>query len=166
VSDRSSLAATFTSARQCTSVVAVVPPHMPAFLLVGSTARKKAPCPPTPVSLYFAELSPGSRRTIAQGLRHACRFWGGGDPDTFLWHRLRVEQMVALRGRPRHTPGPEHRQQSWQRSRASGGPRGRSCGPYTGLTRPRAGPGRRRRGGGRAPPAHRVPAAARARPLV
>jgi integrase len=51
----------------------------------------------SPVALYLAELSPGSRRTMAFALRSACQTWGGTAPGTFLWHRVRVEQVVRLR---------------------------------------------------------------------
>jgi hypothetical protein len=39
---------------------------------------------PNPVSMYLAELSPGSRRTMQFGLGVACRFFGGLLP---LWQR-------------------------------------------------------------------------------
>jgi integrase len=52
---------------------------------------------PSPVSMYLAELSPGSWRTMRFGLGVACRFFGGCDPDTFLWHRVRADQISGLR---------------------------------------------------------------------
>jgi integrase len=52
---------------------------------------------PNPVSLYLADLAPGSRRTMRFGLGVACRFFGGNDPCTFLWHKVRVDQVSALR---------------------------------------------------------------------
>ena len=50
-----------------------------------------------PVALYLAELSPGSRRTMRFGLGVACRFFGGRDPDSFLWYGVRADQVSALR---------------------------------------------------------------------
>src|ERR1051325_8200848 len=52
---------------------------------------------PSPVTVYLSELAEGSKRTMRFGLTQACRFWGGTDPDTFLWHRVRVDQIAALR---------------------------------------------------------------------
>src|SRR5258705_53823 len=51
----------------------------------------------SPVTLYLSELSPGSRRTMRFALGLACRFFGGNDPHTYLWHRVRVDQLCALR---------------------------------------------------------------------
>ena len=48
---------------------------------------------PSPVSVYLSELAEGSKRTMRFGLSQACRFWGGAEPDTFLW----VDQIAALR---------------------------------------------------------------------
>jgi integrase len=47
--------------------------------------------------MYLAELSPGSRRTMRVSLGVACRFFGGREPGTFLWHRVRADQVSALR---------------------------------------------------------------------
>jgi integrase len=49
------------------------------------------------MAVYLAELAPGSRRTMAFALRTACEFMGGSDPQTFPWHRVRVEQVAARR---------------------------------------------------------------------
>ena len=51
------------------------------------------PSRPDPVALYLAELSPGSRRTMRFGLGVACRFFGGRDPDSFPWHRVRADRV-------------------------------------------------------------------------
>ncbi len=51
----------------------------------------------SPVRVYLSELSPGSRRTMRFGLTTACRFLGGTDPERFAWHRVRVDQLCALR---------------------------------------------------------------------
>ena len=52
---------------------------------------------PGPVAMYLSELSEGSRRTKRFGLAQACRFLGGNDPERFAWHRVRVDQVSALR---------------------------------------------------------------------
>ena len=50
-----------------------------------------------PVALYLSELAEGSKRTMRRSLAHACAFLGGGAPDTFRWHKVRVGQVAALR---------------------------------------------------------------------
>lgn len=55
------------------------------------------PRQPSPVSLYLAELSPGSRRTMLFGLGVACRAFGGSDPHSFSWYGIRADQVSALR---------------------------------------------------------------------
>jgi integrase len=49
------------------------------------------------VAVYLSELSEGSRRTMRFGLTTAAAFFGGGDPERFKWHRLRVQHLAALR---------------------------------------------------------------------
>jgi len=52
----------------------------------------------SPVQIYLSELSPGSRRTIRFALKTAAEFLGGTeDVERFPWHKIRVEQMAALR---------------------------------------------------------------------
>ena len=50
-----------------------------------------------PVAIYLSELSEGSRRTMRFALTTAAEFFGGSDPDTFPWHRVRVDRISALR---------------------------------------------------------------------
>src|SRR5579862_315360 len=52
---------------------------------------------PSPVPVYLSELAEGSKRTMRLALTTACRFLGGRDPETFPWHRVRVDQVAALR---------------------------------------------------------------------
>ena len=52
---------------------------------------------PSPVTMYLSELAEGSKRTMRFGLTTACTFMGGSDPDRFPWHRVRVDQIAALR---------------------------------------------------------------------
>lgn len=54
--------------------------------------------PRSPVQVYLSELSPGSRRTMTRSLKTAALFLGNTDDiERFPWHRLRVEQVAALR---------------------------------------------------------------------
>lgn len=57
----------------------------------------RRPPRPDPVNLYLADLSPGSRRTMAFGLGVACRAFGGSDPHSFPWYGVRADQVSALR---------------------------------------------------------------------
>jgi len=60
--------------------------------------RTPALLPSSPVQVYLSELSPGSRRTMRFALRTAAEFLGGTeDVERFPWHKIRVEQMAALR---------------------------------------------------------------------
>src|SRR5689334_15999752 len=60
-------------------------------------AMRKPPPRPNPVTVYLAELSEGSRRTMRFALTTAARFFGGGEPERFRWERLRVEHLTGLR---------------------------------------------------------------------
>src|SRR5579862_3709483 len=51
----------------------------------------------SPVPVYLSELAEGSKRTMRFALATACRFLGGSDPENFPWHRVRVDQVAALR---------------------------------------------------------------------
>src|SRR4051812_27832600 len=60
--------------------------------------RTPALLPSSPVQVYLSELSPGSRRTMRFALKTAAAFLGQSeDAERFPWHRLRVEQVAALR---------------------------------------------------------------------
>jgi integrase len=66
------------------------------------TTQPRAPRPAlltaSPVQVYLSELSPGSRRTMQFALKTAALFLAGTeDVERFPWHRLRVEQVAALR---------------------------------------------------------------------
>ena len=50
-----------------------------------------------PVAMYLSELSEGSRRTMRLALTTAAEFFGGSDPDTLPWHKVRVDRISALR---------------------------------------------------------------------
>src|SRR5262245_39067304 len=52
---------------------------------------------PGPVAVYLSELSEGSRPTMRKALATAAAFLGGRDPERFRWHRVRVDQISALR---------------------------------------------------------------------
>src|SRR4051812_16887129 len=63
----------------------------------GGDAMPTSPAQCSPTNVYLSELSPGSHRTMRIALRTAVEFFGGSDPDTFRWERLRVEHLAALR---------------------------------------------------------------------
>ncbi len=50
-----------------------------------------------PVAIYLARLAKGSRPTQTDALKQIVRWLGGGDPNTFAWHRLRYEHTSAIR---------------------------------------------------------------------
>ena len=52
-----------------------------------------------PVAVYLSELSEGSRRTMTRPLATACSFFGGSDPRSFPWHKVRVDQVARRCGR-------------------------------------------------------------------
>jgi hypothetical protein len=52
---------------------------------------------PSPIPVHLSELAEGSKRTMRFALTTACRFIGGTDPGRFPWHRVRVDQIAALR---------------------------------------------------------------------